>query len=247
MKRSERERERKVTSLCFNERSLDQHSRAYGISPPFPVILVKQTLIFTICHRPLGEYREISSNLNTSLALVADVPESFVDQITGLASFLHLQSDEKRSERGSDTEVKVREHVTVNDKVKFTRREKLLPLLAFDKQQSWKIPKRFSFLLSWIFLHASRRTFLFVPLIEMRVFLKNLDGKICSVEIEPSDEIASVMAKIEEKTGINPANQRLIHAGHKMAEGLKVSDYNIQEGATINIIHRGPLALLPDK
>ena len=81
----------------------------------------------------------------------------------------------------------------------------------------------------------------------MRVFLKNLDGIVFSVEIEQSDEIASVKAKIEEKTGINPGHQKLIHAGHQMDERLKVSDYNIQEGATINIIHRGPLALLPDK
>ena len=78
----------------------------------------------------------------------------------------------------------------------------------------------------------------------MRVFLRNTDGNVCSIEIESSEEIASVNAKIEEKTGIPPIRQRLLYAGYLLGtSGSKVSDYNIPDGATIYISHRGPLAL----
>ena len=83
-------------------------------------------------------------------------------------------------------------------------------------------------------------------LTEMRVFVKNLDGDVISIEFERSDDIASVKAKIEEKTGIDPWHQRLIHVGHQVGGWMKVSDFDIQEGATIHIIHRGTL-LRPSK
>ena len=76
----------------------------------------------------------------------------------------------------------------------------------------------------------------------MRVFLKNLDGHACPTDIEPSDDVFTLSAKIEEKTGIVPSGQRLLYGGKLLTQGgCKVSDYNIQEGSTISIIHRGPL------
>lgn len=74
----------------------------------------------------------------------------------------------------------------------------------------------------------------------MRVFVKNLDDKVFSLEIEWSDSIASIKAKVQEKTGLEFYLQKLIHAGHQLdADGeKKVSDYGIQDGATILIVYR---------
>ena len=73
-----------------------------------------------------------------------------------------------------------------------------------------------------------------------------MDGDVFSIEIDRTDDIDSVKTKILEKTGIDPWHQRLIHAGHQMCGRKKVSDYNIQVGATILIPHHGIL-LLPSK
>ena len=86
----------------------------------------------------------------------------------------------------------------------------------------------------------------FVILGEMRVFLKNLDDHVCPIDLEPSDDFLTVKRKIEEQVGIDRWAQRLITTTGKRLdeEGLTVSDFNIQEGATIRIIHRGPLERL---
>ena len=79
----------------------------------------------------------------------------------------------------------------------------------------------------------------------MRLFLKNLDGHVCPIDIEPSDTFLSLRKKIEEQVGIDRSAQRLSRAGKRLdGDEAHVSDYNIQEGATINIIHRGPLERL---
>jgi len=72
----------------------------------------------------------------------------------------------------------------------------------------------------------------------MQLFVKTLTGKTVSIEVEEGESIEDVKAKISEKEGIPPEQQRLIFGGQQLQDSKTLDDYDVGDDATLHLVLR---------
>ncbi|PRT56628.1 NEDD8 [Wickerhamiella sorbophila] len=71
--------------------------------------------------------------------------------------------------------------------------------------------------------------------VTMKISVKTLVGKELALDVEPSEKVHVIKERIEEKEGIPPEQQRLIHNGKQIDDNLPISQYNFTEGTKLHL------------
>ena len=70
----------------------------------------------------------------------------------------------------------------------------------------------------------------------LQIFVRTLTGKTITLEINSSDTVGDIKARIQSKEGILAGRQRLIYAGKHLEDECPVADYHLMKGDTLHLL-----------
>ena len=69
----------------------------------------------------------------------------------------------------------------------------------------------------------------------MQIFVKDIAGTHITLEVEPTDRIEDIKAKVQDRLGIDIGMQNLTFGGKLLEEGNTLQDYSIQKDSTLHL------------
>ena len=72
----------------------------------------------------------------------------------------------------------------------------------------------------------------------MQIFVKMINGRTITLEVESSDRIEEVRMKVNDKEGMLPERPRLVYAGKELFDEMTLADYDIQKESTLQVVFR---------
>lgn len=70
----------------------------------------------------------------------------------------------------------------------------------------------------------------------MLIKVVTLTGEEKLLDVEPSDKIISIKEKLEEREGIPPEQQRLIHQGKQLKDDRTIESYKFRGGTILHLV-----------
>uniref|UniRef100_A0A0X3PS40 Polyubiquitin-B n=1 Tax=Schistocephalus solidus TaxID=70667 RepID=A0A0X3PS40_SCHSO len=159
--------------------------------------------------------------------------------------FLQLHQDEimqidVKTSNDKTIKLEVKPTDTIADvKVKLQEREGIAPekqRLTFGGQQL----KESVMLLDYGIGNNSTLHVIFNVDTIMNVFVKTFEGKTITLHMKPNDKVEDVKKQIQNKLGIVPALQKLTFGAKELEDGKELSEYNIGDNCTLNLVWQLP-------
>ncbi|HLO65525.1 MAG TPA: Hint domain-containing protein [Holophaga sp.] len=69
----------------------------------------------------------------------------------------------------------------------------------------------------------------------MQIFVRDLNGKNITLDVEPTDSVQTLEGRIEDKTALAPDLQTIVFSGTKLEVNRTLADYNIQKETTLQL------------